>query len=153
MPCSLSIKTVVDSTRSSRAIPSRSVCPPDQLKTGWRQNTHNFIQKYAPLGFYPALFGSGLNGMQRLSAGVSSISILQLTYQRTLLDHLDSLGKFCHRTTRAISVPTISANILLPQKSVWSFRRRLAATTQPSSAKHTPEPTLNIVKEDRQALE
>lgn len=153
MPCSLSIETLVDSTRFSRAISSRSAYPPDQLKTDWRQNTHNLIQRYAPLSFYPALFGRGLNGMQRLSAGVNSISILHLTYQRTLLGHLDSLGKFCHRTTRAISVPTISANRVLPQKSVWSFRRRLAATTQPSAAKHTPEPTVNIVKEDRQALE
>ncbi|KAM3549478.1 hypothetical protein MY1884_008723 [Beauveria asiatica] len=72
--------------------------------------------------FYRSLSASiNLGEMLRLTKGVDIITRLRLSYKQSFLNRLDSLGDLCHRTTRAISVPTISANRLLPQKSVWSF--------------------------------
>ncbi|KAM3442875.1 hypothetical protein NHJ13734_002199 [Beauveria thailandica] len=73
--------------------------------------------EHLTLRYWPVNLGE----MLRLTKGVDIITRLRLSYQQSFLNRLDSLGDLCHRTTRAISVPTISANRLLPQKSVWSF--------------------------------
>ncbi|KAK8147422.1 hypothetical protein G3M48_001624 [Beauveria asiatica] len=78
----------------------------------WTQEYEHLTLKYWPVN---------LGEMLRLTKGVDIITRLRLSYQQSFLNRLDSLGDLCHRTTRAISVPTISANRLLPQKSVWSF--------------------------------
>lgn len=111
----------------------------------------HWIQKYPPLT--SKYLENNIDKMFRLTKSVNAINDLRLSYQQGLRNGLDSLGDLCHRTTRAISIPTISANRLLPQKSVWSFRKRATTSGEPSPAEHTTAPALTFLHGPRQALE
>lgn len=152
-PCVQSAVSGSKAPRLSRRINHRGAYTLEQLKTDWIQALQYWVQKYEALHRIPTYFERGFHGILGIRMGLESMTVLRLTYSKRLLDRLDSLGNFCHRTTRAISVPTISANRLLPQKSVWSFRRRIPAAVQPSLAEHTPEPKMSLQKEHRRALE
>lgn len=110
----------------------------------WIQHNRPLISRY---------LGNNLDKMLRLTKSVNAVFGLRLSYQQGLRNGFDSLGDLCHRTTRAISIPTISANRLLPQKSVWSFRERVTTSNEPSPAEHTTALALTFLRGPRQAPE
>lgn len=93
-------------------------------------------------------FASWLSNMYK--TGVEGISptfdIGSLTFFRSqnhqdLLKHLDTIGNFYSRPLRDMAVPTISASMFLPQKSVWNYRKRDARNTnRPSPPEYTQKP-------------
>lgn len=116
-----------------------------------QQETCASVQKFAALT--TNFLEISLDAMWRLIQTVDTMMGLRLYYQRGFLDHLNNLGNFCRLTTRSISVPTTSANKLLPQRRVWSFRRRAATSDTASPAEYTPKPAVNLLQGSRQALD
>ncbi|TQV94096.1 hypothetical protein IF1G_06975 [Cordyceps javanica] len=108
-----------------------------------------WIQNYAALTLN--YLENKFDELQHLAKSVDASVDFRLSYQQGLLDHLSSIGDLCHRTTRAISVPTASADRLLPQKSVWSFKTRVVVSDKASPAEHTSKPVMNFLQSPRQA--
>ncbi|KAJ3491963.1 hypothetical protein NLG97_g5490 [Lecanicillium saksenae] len=121
-------------------------------KVDWEQKLQHWSQDYA-LRYVESRFAT----MLPLTKSIDTIAGLRLTYQQGFRNHLDTLGDLCHRTTRAISVPTISANRLLPQKSGWIFRKRVPSLKkvipEENTPQHTPEPALNFLQGSSKQLE
>ncbi|KAH0522856.1 hypothetical protein TsFJ059_006643 [Trichoderma semiorbis] len=62
-----------------------------------------------------------------------------------LFNHLDAAGDFTRQPLRDMAVPTISASMFLPQKSVWNYRKRDARHAyRPSLPQHTQKPKLKV---------
>ncbi len=148
--CEAYVSSAAESSRLYQSISASSAYFLALLKVDWQQETHRWIQKYAPpISKY---LGNNLDGILRMAKSVDTILSLRL-YRQGFRDRLDSLGDLCHRTTRAISIPTISTNRLLPQKSVWSFQKRVMASDKPSAAENTPAPALKFFQGPRQVLD
>lgn len=77
---------------------------------------------------------------------IGSLSFFQSQSHQDLFNHLDAAGDFSCQPLRDMAVPTISASIFLPQKSVWNYRRRDARHPhrQPSPPEYTQKPKLKV---------
>ncbi|KAL7941384.1 glycosyltransferase family 15 protein [Trichoderma barbatum] len=76
---------------------------------------------------------------------IGSLSFFRSQSHQDLFNHLDATGDFYSQPLRDMAVPTISASMFLPQKSVWNYRQRDARHThRPSPPQHTQKPKLNL---------
>ena len=76
---------------------------------------------------------------------IGSHSFLRSHGHRALLDHLDRYQSQPQDGLRDMMVPTISASMFLPQKSVWAFRHKdKDVATRPERPDSTPEPKLRL---------
>ncbi|KAH6609971.1 glycosyltransferase family 15 [Trichoderma cornu-damae] len=74
---------------------------------------------------------------------IGSLSFFRSQSHQDLFNHLDAIGDFYSRPLRDMAVPTISASMFLPQKSVWNYRKRDARhTNRPSPPEYTQKPAL-----------
>ncbi|KHN95896.1 alpha-1,2 mannosyltransferase KTR1 [Metarhizium album ARSEF 1941] len=76
---------------------------------------------------------------------IGSLSFFRSHSHQVLLDHLDGYDSQYEQGFGDILVPTISASMFLPQKSVWNFRQRdRGYTSWPHPPDSTPEPKLKL---------
>ncbi|RFU81253.1 glycosyltransferase family 15 [Trichoderma arundinaceum] len=86
------------------------------------------------------MYKTGLEGISP-TFDIGSLSFFRSQNHQDLFDHLDAMGDFYSRPLRDMAVPTISASMFLPQKSVWNYRRRDARhTNRPSPPEYTQRP-------------
>ncbi|KAL7785933.1 glycosyltransferase family 15 protein [Trichoderma ceciliae] len=88
------------------------------------------------------MYKTGLEGISP-TFDIGSLSFFRSQSHQDLFNHLDAMGDFYSRPLRDLAVPTISASMFLPQKSVWNYRKRDARHTNwPSPPEHTQKPKL-----------
>ncbi|KAL6811840.1 glycosyltransferase family 15 protein [Trichoderma camerunense] len=76
---------------------------------------------------------------------IGSLSFFRSQSHQDLFNHLDAAGDFTSQPLRDMAVPTISASMFLPQKSVWNYRKRDARHAyRPSLPEHTQRPKLKV---------
>ena len=76
---------------------------------------------------------------------IGSLAFLRSHSHQVLLEHFDRLGSHQNSELGDLLVPTISASMFLPQKSVWNFRQKdRSHATRPRPAESTPEPRLKL---------
>lgn len=74
---------------------------------------------------------------------IGSLSFFRSQGHQDLFNHLDATGDFYSQPLRDMAVPTISASMFLPQKSVWNYRKRDARhANRPSPPAYTQKPKL-----------
>ncbi|KAG5980383.1 hypothetical protein E4U55_004093 [Claviceps digitariae] len=69
---------------------------------------------------------------------IGSLGFFRSYSHQVLLEHFDELGSQHDEGLRDMLVPSISASIFLPQKSVWNFRQKDRSLPHPPLS--TPEP-------------
>ncbi|KAL7953638.1 glycosyltransferase family 15 protein [Trichoderma compactum] len=76
---------------------------------------------------------------------IGSLSFFRSQSHQDLFHHLDAAGDLTSQPLRDMAVPTISASMFLPQKSVWNYRKRDARHAyRPSPPEHTQKPKLKV---------
>ncbi|PTB65529.1 glycosyltransferase family 15 protein [Trichoderma citrinoviride] len=74
---------------------------------------------------------------------IGALSFFRSQGHQDLVNHLDAAGDFSSQPLRDMAVPTISASMFLPQKSVWNYRKReFRHLHRPSPPAHTQKPKL-----------
>ncbi|EHK26818.1 glycosyltransferase family 15 protein [Trichoderma virens Gv29-8] len=75
---------------------------------------------------------------------IGSLSFFRSQSHQDLFHHLDAAGDLYYsQPLRDMAVPTISASMFLPQKSVWNYRKRdVRHTYRPSPPEYTQKPKL-----------
>ncbi|EGR44673.1 glycosyltransferase family 15 [Trichoderma reesei QM6a] len=74
---------------------------------------------------------------------IGALSFFRSQGHQDLVNHLDAAGDFYRQPLRDMAVPTISASMFLPQKSVWNYRKRdLRHPHRPSPPAYTQKPKL-----------
>ncbi|KAH0489723.1 hypothetical protein TgHK011_010140 [Trichoderma gracile] len=74
---------------------------------------------------------------------IGALSFFRSQGHQDLVNHLDLAGDFYRQPLRDMAVPTISASMFLPQKSVWNYRKRdLRHSHRPSPPAYTQKPKL-----------
>lgn len=74
---------------------------------------------------------------------IGALSFFRSQGHQDLVNHLDAAGNFYSQPLRDMAVPTISASMFLPQKSVWSHRKReVRHSYRPSPPANTQKPKL-----------
>ncbi|KAL6853200.1 glycosyltransferase family 15 protein [Trichoderma novae-zelandiae] len=74
---------------------------------------------------------------------IGALSFFRSQGHQDLVNHLDAAGDFYSQPLRDMAVPTISASMFLPQKSVWNYRKReVRHSHRPSPPAHTQKPKL-----------
>ncbi|KAL7931527.1 glycosyltransferase family 15 protein [Trichoderma chlorosporum] len=92
--------------------------------------------------------GDGLEGMSP-TFDIGSLSFFRSQSHQDLFNHLDAAGDLHNQPLRDMAVPTISASIFLPQKSVWNYRKRDARHAhRPSPPEYTQRPKLKVFELD-----
>ncbi|KAM0254676.1 hypothetical protein ACHAQJ_006526 [Trichoderma viride] len=88
------------------------------------------------------MYKTGLEGISP-TFDIGSLSFFRSQSHQDLFNHLDAIGDFYSRPLRDMAVPTMSASMFLPQKSVWNYRKRDARHANwPSPPEHTQKPKL-----------
>lgn len=113
----------------------------------WQQD-NNYTDDGEDLGSPAEVFASQLSNMYKTGLeGISptfdigSLSFFRSKSHQDLFNHLDAMGDFYNRPLRDMAVPTMSASMFLPQKSVWNYRRRDARHAhRPSLPEYTQRP-------------
>lgn len=86
------------------------------------------------------MYKTGLEGISP-TFDIGSLSFFRSKSHQDLFNHLDAIGDFYSRPLRDMAVPTMSASMFLPQKSVWNYRRRDARHAhRPSLPEYTQRP-------------
>jgi mannosyltransferase len=86
------------------------------------------------------MYKTGLEGISP-TFDIGSLSFFRSQSHQDLFNHLDAIGDFYSRPLRDMAVPTMSASMFLPQKSVWNYRRRdVRHANWPSPPEHTQIP-------------
>lgn len=75
---------------------------------------------------------------------IGSLSFFRSQSHQVLLDHLDEFCNLYDGDINDMWVPTISASIFLPQKSVWTLRHKERYSSRPEPPDSTPEPKLRL---------
>ncbi|KAG6057081.1 hypothetical protein E4U17_001687 [Claviceps sp. LM77 group G4] len=73
---------------------------------------------------------------------IGSLGFFRSYSHQALLEHLDESGSQHDEGLRDMLVPSISASIFLPQKSVWNFRQKNRSLPHPPDS--TPQPKLKL---------
>ncbi|KAG6039658.1 hypothetical protein E4U41_002326 [Claviceps citrina] len=73
---------------------------------------------------------------------IGSLGFFRSYSHQVLLEHFDELSNQHDEGLRDMLVPSISASIFLPQKSVWNFRQNDRGLPHPPDS--TPEPKLKL---------
>ncbi|KAL6887195.1 glycosyltransferase family 15 protein [Trichoderma longibrachiatum] len=74
---------------------------------------------------------------------IGALSFFRSQGHQDLVNHLDAAGDFYRQPLRDMAVPTISASMFLPQKSVWNYRKRDPRHShRPSPPAYTQKPKL-----------
>ncbi|KOS22169.1 Glycolipid 2-alpha-mannosyltransferase 1 [Escovopsis weberi] len=71
---------------------------------------------------------------------IGSLAFLRSQSHQVLVNHLDTTVELRYQGSQDILVPTISASMFLPQKSIWNLRRKDVVRSRLSLPKHTPGP-------------
>lgn len=86
------------------------------------------------------MYKTGLEGISP-TFDIGSLSFFRSKSHQDLFNHLDAMGDFYSRPLRDMAVPTMSASMFLPQKSVWNYRKRDARHAhRPSLPEYTQKP-------------
>ncbi|OAA51527.1 alpha-1,2 mannosyltransferase KTR1 [Metarhizium rileyi] len=84
---------------------------------------------------------------------IGSLSFFRSHSHQVLLDHFDRYDGQYDEGLGDMLVPTISASMFLPQKSVWNFRQKDRGYTHwPQPPDSTPEPKLRLWHRMRRAV-
>lgn len=82
---------------------------------------------------------------------IGSLSFFRSHSHQVLLEHFDGLDSQGNDGLPDMLVPTISASMFLPQKSVWNFRQK-GYSSRPHLPHSTPEPKLKLWHRMKQAV-
>ncbi|KAL7920273.1 glycosyltransferase family 15 protein [Trichoderma austrokoningii] len=118
------------------------------VNADWRQGSSNHSDDGEDTASPSEAFASQLSNMYKTGLeGISptfdigSLSFFRSKSHQDLFNHLDAIGDFYSRPPRDMAVPTMSASMFLPQKSVWNYRRRDARHGhRPSLPEYTQRP-------------
>ncbi|KAG6110130.1 hypothetical protein E4U14_002927 [Claviceps sp. LM454 group G7] len=108
--------------RSDQTVVEETVSSPAEAFTSWLRT-----------------FGA-LSDMPKFEIG--SLGFFRSYSHQVLLEHFDESGSQHDEGLRDILVPSISASIFLPQKSVWNFRQKNRSLPHPPDS--TPQPKLKL---------
>ena len=78
------------------------------------------------------------------SFDVGALAFFRSQSHQVLLDHLDETSNLYEGGLDDTLVPTISASMFLPQKSVWNFRHKDGRATRPRPPESTAEPRMRL---------
>lgn len=117
------------------------------LNADWQQG-NNYSDDGEDIGSPSEVFASQLSNMYKTGLeGISpafdigSLSFFRSKSHQDLFNHLDAMGDFYNRPLRDMAIPTMSASMFLPQKSVWNYRKRDARHAhRPSLPEYTQRP-------------
>ncbi|KAG6010215.1 hypothetical protein E4U21_007692 [Claviceps maximensis] len=73
---------------------------------------------------------------------IGSLGFFRSYSHQVLLEHFDELSSQHDEGLRDMLVPSISASIFLPQKSVWNFRQKDRSLPHPPDSTPEPQPKL-----------
>ncbi|KAG5947083.1 hypothetical protein E4U59_002251 [Claviceps monticola] len=108
--------------RSDQTVVEETVSSPAEAFTSWLRT-----------------FGA-LSDMPKFEIG--SLGFFRSYSHQVLLEHFDESGSQHDEGLSDILVPSISASIFLPQKSVWNFRQKNRSLPHPPDS--TPQPKLKL---------